>query len=122
MGKPANGEVFERLEEVGPGTYRLTQKDEYEGPSEGVTSEIIRFGKQHLPEDIRLRALRLRNKPQYHYNGTLAGPQRDPAWLEIVDDFSGLLEKKFVKLTRILDYAKNHALRDRVGSWINRVD
>jgi hypothetical protein len=112
---------FQRMERVGEGGgYRANYKDEFSPPSDDVTSELVVQSARVLPKDVRLRAVRMRRKPVFHDDGSLASPQRDPAWEDIVSDFARQVRAGHAKLTQFWDFVEIHPLESSIGPWLRR--
>lgn len=65
----------------------VTNKDEYSTPTKGVKSELAVIGGTKPEKDIRFSGLELKSRPQFHNDGSVLSPLRDPYWLQIVEDF-----------------------------------
>ena len=112
---------FRRMERIGEGSgYHITDKDEFSAPSNGISSEIIYTSAKCLPKDVRLRAVRMRDKPIFHDDGSLRSPQRDPAWENIVNDFARRVTADGAKLTQFWDFVERHPSAPSIGSWFGR--
>jgi len=110
--------VLKRLEDAGKtGIYRMTDKDEYSPPSDGVTKELIHLHGIPLPKVIRIHSVRIRHKPHYHDNGSLASPIRDPAWLQIIRDFATAVQEQQVTFNELWEFVSRHPLSPEVGPW-----
>lgn len=97
-----------------PGTYVLP------GPKNAAankTESIIMGSHQMLDVRIRLSFLRFRHRKKFHYDGSAAGPVRDPAWVQIVDDFSRAVADQALGYGDIEQFARGHTLWPRVGNW-----
>lgn len=112
---------FRRMERVGKGGgYRANEKDEFSPPSDDVTSELVVQSARVLPKDVRLRAVRMRRKPVFHDDGSLASPQRDPAWEDIVSDFARQVRAGHAESTQFWDFVEIHPLESSIGPWLRR--
>lgn len=112
---------FTRAERLGDeDSYQVTVKDEFTAPSEGVKSEIVIISAPVLSKDIRLRAIRIRNKPQYYDDGSSDSLQRDPVWQEIVRQYAERVTKNEAILSNFLEYVETHPLEPRIGPWLKR--
>ncbi len=117
---PREGDLYhiERLEQVEQTkAYRKSGKGEYDPPSDGVTSEIVRFAAPPLPLDVRFSGLRIRKKPSFYDDGTMASPIRDPFWVEIIRDFDRAVEAKAVAFGQLADFIETHPLEPAIGKW-----
>ncbi|CAD5294937.1 conserved hypothetical protein [Bosea sp. 62] len=110
---------FRRLERVGnDNRYHPTDKDEFSPPSEGVKSELLLQSARPLPRDIRLRAVRLRERPVVYDDGSIASPQRDPAWEDIVSHFTREMRAGRASLGRFWEFVDRHPLSGEIGRWL----
>lgn len=114
--------LFQRLDKIdGTDFFKPNNKDEYEKPSDGVSSEIISMRADRLSKDIRLPAIKMRQNKKFFDDGTMASPLRDPIWLRIVNDFeySGPSDKiSYISFLRFID---KHPLRNSIGPWWNKL-
>lgn len=110
---------FRRMERVGD-SYQPNDKDEFAPPSEGVTCELILMSAKSLPKDVRLRAIRLREKPVFHDDGSIASPQRDPVWKQIVTDFAHAARAGQARLSTFWEFVEVHPLTPSIGVWLRR--
>lgn len=117
--KPERTRFFERSECVNDvGRYAVTDKSEFDPPTPGARSELLRISTHKLQECLRLKQIKIRSKPKYFDNGSLAGPIRDPAWMQIIRDFRKYLDNQSEIFSDIDRFVASHPLRDRVGNWI----
>ena len=117
----SSGRAFmRRFETRDNEVFHLTEKDEFDSPSEGVKSELIYISTANLPLDIRVGAVKLRPKPRYVYDGSLGSLIRDPAWAQIIEDFSSAVLEKRVSLNDLWDFVENHPLSVKIGHWLRR--
>ena len=100
--------------------FHVTGKDEFNSPSEGVKSELIYISTTNLPRDIHIDAVRLRPKPRYVDNGSLGSLIRDPAWAQIIEDFSSAVFEKRVSFNDLWDFVENHSRSGEIGRWLGR--
>ncbi len=124
VSRPEGGlSAFRRMERVGEETsYRASNKDEFSPPSDGVRSELVVQSAKALPKDVRLRAVRIRNKPIFHDDGSLGSPQRDPTWEDIVSDFARQVRLGRANLTRFWDFVERHPLAPSIGPWLRKAE
>lgn len=112
---------FRRLERKGEeDSYCETDKDEFSPPSDGVRSELVVQSAKGLPKDVRLRAIRIRSRPLFHDDGSLASPQRDPAWGGIVGDFARQATKGMASVSSFWDFVARHPLEPHIGPWLRK--
>ncbi|MBA3040523.1 MAG: DUF4238 domain-containing protein [Alphaproteobacteria bacterium] len=112
---------FTRAERTGDdGPFRATDKDEFAAPAEGAKSELVVFSAPLLPKDIRLRAIRIRNKPKYFDDGSAGSFQRDPVWEKIVRQYAERVRSKEATLSGFMEYVSNHPLERQIGPWLKR--
>ncbi|MBZ7927074.1 DUF4238 domain-containing protein (plasmid) [Ensifer adhaerens] len=98
----------------------VTTKDEFAAPSEGVKSELVFVSATTLSKDVRLRGIRIRDKPRYHDDGSMGSFVRDPIWEEIVRDFADEITHNNAKASQIWEFVADHPDHDRVGPWLQR--
>lgn len=117
-GQLSNFHRMERVEDGGG--YRATDKDEFSPPSDGVKSELVVISAKALPKDIRLRAVRIRDKPIFHDDGSLSSPQRDPAWEDIISDFARQVGRERMNISKFWEFVIDHPRMPAIGSWLER--
>jgi hypothetical protein len=100
--------------------FNVTGKDEFDSPSEGVKSELIYISTTNLPRDIHMNAVRLRPKPRYLDNGSLGSLIRDPAWAQIIEDFSSAVFEKRISFNDLWGFVENHSRAGEIGRWVGR--
>ncbi|MBZ9892974.1 DUF4238 domain-containing protein [Mesorhizobium sp. BR1-1-6] len=112
---------FTRAERVGDDdSFLVTDKDEFAAPTDGVKSELVIVSAPVLPKDVRLRAVKIRNKPQYFDDGSAGSFQRDPVWEEIVRQYAERVRRKEATLSNFMGYVSNHPLEPQIGPWLKR--
>jgi hypothetical protein len=110
-----------RAERIGDeGAFLVTDKDEFTAPTEGVKSELVIVSAPVLPKDVRLRAIKIRNKPQYFDDGSAGSFQRDPIWEEIVLEYAQRVRSKGASLSNLMRYVSDHPLEPHIGPWLKR--
>lgn len=121
LDSPHDGRSFRRFENtVEPGHFSVTDKDEFAPPTTGVTSEIIHLGTVPFPKDIRIDGIALRSSPRIHDNGSMGSPIRDPAWIQIVEDFGISVGSKERSFNDLWDFVSQHHLVSQIGPWLAR--
>jgi hypothetical protein len=115
-----NQAFMKRFETRDNKIFNVTGKDEFDSPSEGVKSELIYVSTTNLPRDIHMNAVRLRPKPRYLDNGSLGSLIRDPAWAQIIEDFSSAVFEKRVSFNDLWDFVENHSRAGEIGRWLGR--
>jgi len=100
--------------------YRITGKDEFAPPTEGVTREVVQISSNYLPLDIRVRGIGIRSKPRIEDGRSAAHPVRDSAWLKIIDDYCDSYDSSNGKARDVLEFAVRHPNFPRVGPWLDR--
>ncbi|KAB2778190.1 DUF4238 domain-containing protein [Brucella anthropi] len=112
---------FTRAERVrDSSSWKMTEKDEFAPPSEGVTSELVLVSGGSLPKDIRLRAVRIRSRPRYHDDGSIGSFVRDPVWEVIVDDFASIAITQEITLSDFWGFVADHPYENQVGPWLRK--
>jgi hypothetical protein len=111
---------LDRLRPInGQGLYVQSGKTIFEPPDEGQTQELIHFQARELPEDIRVRAVKIKSNPRYWDDGSGASPKRDQAWDRIVYDFVSLVEENKIQPSDFWLFADQHPLRKQIR-WLRR--
>ena len=112
---------FIRAENFGDDdSFLVTDKDEFSAPTEGVKSELVIISAPVLPKDIRLRAVKIRNKPQYFDDGSAGSFQRDTVWEEIVFQHVERVMSEEATFSNFMEYVSNHPLEPQIGRWLKR--
>lgn len=111
---------FDYVEMEGGPAYVKTDKDEYAGPSDGVTSEILRVRFRELDGDVRMPSLTIRPKPYVWDDGSAAAPARDDTWRRMIMEFDELLTDEKVKFSDLPEFVKTHPMRPFLGTWTRR--
>lgn len=112
---------FSRAGRIGDSSsWKMTDKDEFAPPSEGVSSELVLVSGGSLPKDIRLRAVRIRSRPRYHDDGSIGSFVRDPIWEVIVDDFARLATTQEITLSDFWDFVADHPYENQIGPWLRK--
>jgi hypothetical protein len=110
-----------RAEKVGDGeSFLVTDKDEFTAPTKGVKSELVVISAPVLPKDVRLRAIKIREKPKYFDDGSMGSFERDPVWREIVSEYARYVINRENNLLDFIEYMSNHPLISQVGPWFKR--
>jgi hypothetical protein len=114
---------FERLERASDDDrYEPTEKDEFAPPSEGIKGEIVHVSARHLTKDIRIPGVRIRDKVTYYDDGSVASPQRDPAWVTIVTAFHDEISAKRKRFDDFWSFVERHPLANHIGPWLGRAE
>lgn len=110
-----------RAEKVGDSdSFMVTDKDEFAAPTKGVKSELVAFSASVLPKDIRLQAIKIREKPKYFDDGSMGSFERDPVWQEIVSDYARYARNSENNLSNFIEHMSNHPLVSQIGPWFKR--
>lgn len=115
-----NQTYMQRFETRDNETFKLTEKDEFDAPSEGVNTELVHISTTKLPADLRLDAVRLRPKPRYVDDGSLGSLVRDRAWVQIIEDFSSAVSEKRISSNDLWDFVERHPKSSQIGTWLRR--
>lgn len=107
-------EVQELVISNTPGTYVLPGSKD---AAPKKTESLVVGSHIGINAKIDLSFLRFRFRKKYHDDGSAAGPVRDPAWVEIIDNFSRAVEDQGLGYGHLERYAREHALWPNVGSW-----
>jgi hypothetical protein len=102
--------------------YRPSGKSVLDPPDEGATRELIHFQSREIQKDIRIRALKIKPKPVFEDNGSMASPRRDRAWDTIVTDFADLVENKKARFQDFWAFVPNHILFNQIGPWLHQLE
>ena len=101
---------------------RRTQKDEYEGPTEGASREFIVTRFRGLPADIKLPGLAIRPRPIFQDDGSAASPARDLVWEQLVREFTALLDSDRVHFGAFRRFVRDHPMKCLLGQWFLLAD
>ena len=105
------------LFEVAPGQYGALKPGEpipTEGSSVVVTSQL------GLEEPLTLSFMRRRDRVKLNDDGSAAGPTRSPAWVDMVHEYSGLIQRG-VNVGNFFDFAASHPRLREAGVWTHEI-
>jgi len=119
----SNLSKVERLNATGQaGVYIQTKKTVLDAPDEGVFKELVHFRAPSSPKDIRVSSIRIRSKPIYFDDGSIASPHRDLVWPKIVQEFVKRVESERLPFDKLWESASSHPLFSQVGPEIRKIE